>query len=206
MMNQDSQRVQETKDKIKDAFFELYAVKKIERISIKEITEKAKLNRGTFYVYYQDIYDLLEKVEDELIEELLEKIKGVATIILRDGDIFSFLPPLAFYQKFGKYLKVLLGNNGDPHFIYKIKAIIKKTLKELFRQEHIPMVPHMDYVMEYMASAQIGLISYWMQNDMELPIEELGSLIKELLLHGPIGFLKAHQAGSETANPAPIHN
>ncbi len=199
-MGHDSQRVKETKDRIKDAFFELYAVKKIERISIKEITEKANLNRGTFYVYYQDIYDLLEKSEDELIEELLEKIKGVATMILRDEDIFSFLPPLAFYQRYGGYLRVLLGNNGDPHFSYKIKTIIKKTLRELIRQEQIPTAPHLDYIMEYMASAQIGLISYWIQNDMELPIEEVGTLIKEIMLHGPIGLLKMQQINSDGAS------
>lgn len=199
-MNQDSQRVAETKEKIKDAFFELYATKKIERISIKEITEKAKLNRGTFYVYYQDIYDLLEKAENELIEELIEKVKPLATRILRDEDLFSFLPPLAFYQKNGKFLRVLLGNNGDPHFIFKIKSIMKKTIIELFLQEHIPMIPNQEYIMEFMASAQIGLISYWIQNDMELSIEELGNLMKQMLTHGPIGYLKWLQASSKSSS------
>jgi len=197
-MSQDSQRVMETKDRIKDAFFELYETKKIERISIKEITEKAQLNRGTFYVYYKDIYDLLEKTEDEMIEELVSKVKSLATMILRDEDIFSFLPPLSFYEKYRGYLRVLLGNNGDPHFIFKIKTIIKKTIVELFRQENIPMVPHQEYVMEFMASAQIGLISYWLQRDLELPIEELAALIKQLLLHGPIGYVKSFQINPES--------
>lgn len=199
-MNQDSQRVSETKERIKDAFYELYALKKIERISIKEITEKAKLNRGTFYVYYKDIYDLLEKSEDELIEELVEKVKGVATMILRDEDIFSFLPPLSFYERNGKYLRVLLGNNGDPHFIYKIKTIVKRTMMELFRQEHIPLIRNMDYVMEYIASAQIGMISYWIQNDMALSIEEIGNLMKQIILHGPVGFLKTMPASQDAAS------
>jgi len=197
-MSQDSQRVIETKERIKDAFFELYAAKKIERISIKEITEKARLNRGTFYVYYKDIYDLLEKTEDEMIEELADKIKSVAVKILRDEDIFSFLPPLSFYEKYGEYLRVLLGNNGDPNFIFKIKTIIKKTIVELFRQENIPMIPNQEYVMEFMASAQIGLISYWLQRNRELSIEELAALIKQLLLNGPIGYVKSFQINPES--------
>ena len=196
-MNQDSLKVTETKDKIKDAFFELYATKKIERISIKEITEKAKLNRGTFYVYYKDIYDLLEKAEDGLIEELIEKVKPLAAKIIRNEDIFSFLPPLAFYQKNGKYLRVLLGNNGDPQFVFKIKTIMKRTIVELFLQEHIPMIPNQEYVMEFLASAQIGLVSYWIQKDMEMTIEEIGNLMKQMLLHGPIGYLKSLQARPE---------
>lgn len=193
-MSSDSQRVSETKDRIKDAFFELYATKKIEKISIKEITDRARLNRGTFYVYYKDIYDLLEKAEDEFLEELVDKIKGVATMILRGGDIYSFLPPLAFYERYGKYLKVLLGTNGDPNFVYKLKDIVKKTITRLLLDENIPVVPRAEYIMEYMASAQIGLISYWIQSDLEMPVEEMGELIKEVSLHGPVGYIKGEYA------------
>jgi AcrR family transcriptional regulator len=189
-VNQESQRVLETKDKLREAFFELYEKKKIERISIKEITEIAQLNRGTFYVYYKDIYDLLEKTEDELIEELMEAVSNLIPRILRDEDLNPFLPPLEFYLRYSKILKILLGTNGDPNFIFKIKSIIKKTLREIFKKENIPPVEHLEYVMEYVSSAQIGIISYWLQNDMEIPIQTLGNMIKQIMLHGPVGFLR----------------
>jgi AcrR family transcriptional regulator len=189
-MNGESQRVLETKEKLRDAFFELYATKKIERISIKDITEIAQLNRGTFYVYYKDIYELLEKTEDELIEELMRKLKNIIIKILRDEDIDQFLPPMEFYQRYSKILRVLLGVNGDPNFIYKMKVIIKKTLRELLQKEKIPQFEYIEFVMEYISSAQIGIISYWLQNDMQPPVKELGDMIKKITLHGPIGFLK----------------
>lgn len=189
-MSNDSQRVIETKDRIKEAFFELYATKKIEKISIREITDKANLNRGTFYVYYRDIYDLLEKAEDELIEELVEKVKGIVGMIFKGGDIYDFMPPLSFYEKYSKFLKVLLGNNGDPNFVFKMKSIAKKTLTQLMEDQNIPKPPRAEYVMEYMTSAQVGLITFWLQNDMEMPVEELGELIKEISLHGPVGYVK----------------
>ncbi|HVI41246.1 MAG TPA: TetR/AcrR family transcriptional regulator [Anaerovoracaceae bacterium] len=201
-MSQDSQRVLETKDRIRDAFFELYATKKIERISIKEITEKAQLNRGTFYVYYKDIYDLLETTEDELIEELVEKIKGILTMILRDEDVIPFLPPLEFYERYSKLLRSLFGPNGDPNFVHKIKKIIKKTLREIFRKEQLPQVENLEYVMEYISSAQIGIISYWLvENNMELPVPELGNMIKQITLHGPVGYLKYQIDSSEGKQP-----
>lgn len=189
-MSQDSQRVTETKDKIRNAFFELYATKKIDKISIKEITDKAQLNRGTFYVYYKDIYDLLEKTEDEIVDELMVKVKDLITMILRDRNLDPFLPPLEFYQKYSKFLRVLLGENGDPNFIHKMKTIIKKTLRELIQKEDIPFVENMEYVMEYVSSAQIGIISFWLQNDMDVPVKELGNMIKKITLHGPVGYLK----------------
>lgn len=198
-MNKESQRVLDTKEKIREAFFKLYEEKKIERISIKEITEIAQLNRGTFYVYYKDIYDLLEKTEDELIEELMEKVKKIMTSILRDEAIDPFLPPLEFYQRYSMFLRVLLGAHGDPNFIFKIKAIIKKVLKEVLQKEKIPQFEHLEYVMEYISSAQIGIISYWLHNDMEVPISEMGEMIKQITLHGPVGFLKSEIVGNSVS-------
>jgi len=49
--------------KIIDAFIVIYEDNPIEKISIKMITDLAGLNRGTFYLHYIDIYDLLEKIE-----------------------------------------------------------------------------------------------------------------------------------------------
>ncbi len=200
-MNQESQRVTETKDKIRNAFFELYAEKKIDRISIKEITDKAQLNRGTFYVYYKDIYDLLDKTEDELIGELVVKLRELIPRILREENLDQFFPPLEFYQRYSKFLKILLGANGDPNFIHKIKTILKKTLREMLKNEQIPEVENMEYIMEFISSGQIGIISHWLSQDLALPINELGEMIKTVLLHGPVGYLKM-QLEKEENKPA----
>lgn len=200
-MNQESQRVTETKDRIRNAFFELYGEKKIDRISIKEITDRAQLNRGTFYVYYKDIYDLLEKTEDELIAELVVKLRDLIPRIIREENINPFLPPLEFYQRYSKFLKILLGANGDPNFIHKIKTILKKTIRELLQKEQIPEVENLEYVMEFLSSGMIGIISHWLANDMGLSIEVLGEMIKKIMNNGPLGFLKM-QLEAEESKPA----
>ncbi|HML35811.1 MAG TPA: TetR/AcrR family transcriptional regulator C-terminal domain-containing protein [Bacillota bacterium] len=190
MEKKESQRVTETKEKIRDAFFELYESKKIEKISIRDITDKAQLNRSTFYMYYRDIYDLLEKTEDEMRGELTGYIRDTVVRILREENVQPFLPPKRFFKRYYKFLRVLLSANGDPQFIYTMKKEVKVCLKEQLLKEQIPVHQHIDYVMEYIASAQIGLVSYWMQNEMEIPIEELGEMIKKISLNGPLGYLK----------------
>ena len=188
IMNKKSQRVIETKERIKNAFFELYAKKKIERISIKEITDKAEINRGTFYVYYKDIYDLLEKTENELIEEMLLKLKDIIAIFRHVESIEPYLP-FEFYQRNSKYLRVLLGENGNPNFVYKMKSVFKEAFGELFKTEKNIPIQHHEYVMEYILAAQIGVISFWLSKDMELPVAELGEMIRKITLLGPINFL-----------------
>ena len=53
-------RVRVTNMLIRRAFMELLKQKPLQNISIKELCEKAEINRGTFYAHYTDVYDLLK--------------------------------------------------------------------------------------------------------------------------------------------------
>jgi len=76
-----------------------------------------------------------------------------------------------------------------------MKTFMKKALLELLKKEGIPVVENMDYILEYVTSAQIGIISYWMvEKDMDLPISEIGAMIRGITNHGPVGYLKKQKA------------
>lgn len=53
----------ETREKIEKNFISLLEKKSINNITITEITKLAGINRRTFYVYYEDIYDLRNQIE-----------------------------------------------------------------------------------------------------------------------------------------------
>lgn len=42
------------------------SVKPSKSISVRELAERADINRGTFYIHYQDVNDLLQRLEDEM--------------------------------------------------------------------------------------------------------------------------------------------
>ena len=60
----------ETKRAIQEAFIELYKEEHLEKVTVGAISAKANVNRGTFYRYYQDVYDLLGQLEDQYIEKI----------------------------------------------------------------------------------------------------------------------------------------
>ena len=63
-------RVRYTKMVIKDAFISLLKEKPLNKITVKEICGLAEINRATFYKHYCDPFDLLEKMEQEILSNL----------------------------------------------------------------------------------------------------------------------------------------
>ena len=66
------QRNTETRGLIKEAFTVLMKEKGFQTLTVSDITRKAGINRGTFYLHYVDKYDLLEKLEEDLLDDLTE--------------------------------------------------------------------------------------------------------------------------------------
>ncbi|MDE6727985.1 MAG: TetR/AcrR family transcriptional regulator [Oscillospiraceae bacterium] len=67
-------RVQKTRGSIINAFLQLRAKKPLERITVKELADLAKINKATFYLHYKDIYDLSEQLENELFQSVFNSI------------------------------------------------------------------------------------------------------------------------------------
>lgn len=63
-------RIKRTQKSIKNAFYELIEEKGFDHISVKDITERAMISRNTFYLHYNDKFDLLNKICDELVFKL----------------------------------------------------------------------------------------------------------------------------------------
>ena len=59
-------RIEKTERGIKNAFIELRSRKPLEKITVKELCESARINKSTFYAHYKDIYDLSDAMEEEL--------------------------------------------------------------------------------------------------------------------------------------------
>lgn len=74
-------RKERTRRNIINAFIELRAKKPLEKITVKELSEKALINKATFYSHYKDIYDLSEQLEKETIETVLKSIPHPENLI-----------------------------------------------------------------------------------------------------------------------------
>lgn len=74
-------RVKRTRSNIINAFLKLRSSKPLEKITIKELSEEAQINKATFYLHYKDIYDLSDYLENEIIENIMSNIEHPDTVV-----------------------------------------------------------------------------------------------------------------------------
>lgn len=122
-------RILRTRQLIMDAFMQLVIEKDFKDMTIKDITERATVNRSTFYYHFLDKYDLLEKV---LAEDVLN---GVLTNV----NAQDALTPESMTNIFKSILKFHLGlrhqcSRSYEAFTPKIETIVKEELERIFSQ------------------------------------------------------------------------
>jgi len=177
-------------NRIIDAFMTIYADRPIEKISIKSITDLAGLNRGTFYLHYLDIYDLLENIEAKYHD--ISKYIATYSVdaLFSNKNLGDALPSKEFYSTNLKYYKILLCMDRKSN----LPQMIKKELKEAFRSKYdITNGNDTDlneYALEYISSAQVATIIHWIKKDMIIPLKEISELMQSLTTNGVLEYFE----------------
>lgn len=195
----DDRRAARTRRLIRNALSELIEEKGYNNISITDLTARADINRGTFYLHYTDKYDLLEQVENEVIQELHEAVKSAGYVSVQSMEYLSRLDPsemampfmikiFGYLKENSKFFKAILGPKGDPKFHIKLKKLIETNLFEknadnAFNKDTI-LVP-MEYFISYVLSAHLGVIQQWLNSGMDKSPEEMTLILSKMFLLGP---------------------
>lgn len=120
-------RVKRTINSIKAAFFELRKKKSLDKISVKELSELAMINKATFYLHYRDIYELSDKLETEIINKIIDEVKGISFTDKNDFRRFSEAISNAILKNSNE-IKTLFSGFENNHFINHLEDSLKKYL------------------------------------------------------------------------------
>lgn len=190
-------RIIKTKKAIRNALVGLIEEKSFEAITVTDLTERADVNRGTFYLHYEDKFDLLRKVEDEILNHIGKILTRDATVdffdnILDDQPIKSLVELFTFISDNKKLFKAILGPTGDRQFYNNLKSYIidlmfnrNKENNHLLAQSDISP----EYFTAYVSSAHLGIIEHWLNKDLDLTPHELATLLTKMFKIGPSGVL-----------------
>ena len=176
-MGQDA-RVRYTKMIIQEKFLSLLEQKPLSRVTVKEICTLAEINRTTFYKYYSDAFDLMDKIEAGILTELREAVSHSL-----DGGLQSTLiRMLEKMQEKSALYTTLFSENGDPSFPVKIFQICNEDFAESIPRQ-LPGLTGSQQVLVYIYTAQgcSGILTYWIKTGMQEAPEEIAAFISRLI-------------------------
>jgi AcrR family transcriptional regulator len=178
-------RIRRTRKLLQQAFIELTVEKGFAALTVRDITERAMVNRSTFYRHYLDKYDLLEKYMDEVFEltNIAEKVPVTAEDSGSGESASEPVPEgllnlLKHVQVFADFYRVMLGPKGDPLFTQLFRRNSERRYRYLIAfydnaTAADPNAPPLDLRLSYASYASVGSIAWWLENDQPCTAEQL---------------------------------
>lgn len=166
---------------LKDSLIALLEVKPLTKITVKEICEKADVNRSTFYAHYQDQYDLLEKTEEEVIRNIEKALNEYD--VSKDEESLELVEILLKYaaDNFDLFYTLLIINQ-DHSFEKKVMELARKYLIKNWGNILDSDSMLYEYGGTFVISGSIYVIKQWMVNDMDRSPREMAKLINSFKL------------------------
>ena len=165
------------------ALLELLEKKDIEFITVTEIAKKAGVNRSTFYLHYDNVYELLEEVIDNLNREFIGSFerKSPPNINSKEDAFLvtenQLVPYLEFCKKHKRVLSLVY---QKPHLFQKNLAkkrmydkVFYPAISQFIKEETKKV-----YLLEFFTEGVVGIIHKWIELDCVTPIEEVVEIIK----------------------------
>ncbi|HHO5212226.1 TPA: TetR/AcrR family transcriptional regulator [Staphylococcus aureus] len=174
-----------TQRNIKNALVSLLENNKFDFITINQIVEEAEITKSTFYRYYDDKYELISEIEEEILEHIhkeRQKIdENASEKNLLDIEMFKYL--FETLEPYSNTIYRLLGYNGDSSFEMKLKNEISRRFIDIEQRNHISQV-RADLVKEYVFVIMIKTLQYWSAHKDEVDIDEIALTIRDIQLKG----------------------
>ncbi len=185
----DDRRVKYTKMVLKESFINLLEKKDLSQISIKEICEDADINRATFYAHYSDQYDLLKKIEEELLENVKVYIAEFDMTKDEMDSVFLAEKIFEYLKENARVCKLLLSKHGDFEFQKEIMVLVyDKIISELTGNHKLTM-EDAEYVYSFTITGSVGIVQKWLDDDMKKSARYMAEMVLKLTT-GLINLLK----------------
>lgn len=182
-------RVEKTRNAIINALKEMIIEKDFNEITIKELAERANINRKTFYLHYESMEEILFDVTVELSEQVFESLNNKGFF---DPNVIGITPLIETINELinsnYELTRKLISANSYRFFSRNIKDLIKDAVIRKIKK-HIDMSEYkMNLVGDFIASGLSKLLKDWFENQ-QLTINEVSAFASNLIYGGIKGII-----------------
>lgn len=156
-----NQRFLENEKRIIESFLELLNKYDISKITVKAICEKSNINRSTFYSHYNDVYDLLTKLEISMNKKIISQFH-----VTDNNDYFFttedfFIPFLTFMSKKQNFYKACLKKRTSFPIDTGFKELFQTVVKPNCLKHGITNEDEMMYYLVFFQSGITMILKRW---------------------------------------------
>jgi AcrR family transcriptional regulator len=181
-MKKQPQHTAKTKQNLINAFWELAQLQGMGKVTITAITKNAGLNRSTFYEYFTDMADLIHQAENDIMDDLRERMTRILDKYKSNDVSFVLQHIVDVFALYEDKLLLLISKNGDPNFMNAMKAKTTTFFREYFKTTENNMLS--EFVTVYVISALTGLFTYWHESGRKISILEFAQIVHSLIAKG----------------------
>jgi AcrR family transcriptional regulator len=190
-------RVRRTRKRLSRALLELIMEQDYESITIQDITDRADLNRATFYLHYGSKEELLIVSLEERFDELVGRFDQLSAERPIWEEKQSILLTFQHVGENANLYKVLLSERGMGYLIHRIVDYIaelsSKQLQDSLPQEATLNIPS-GLISRHVAGSLFALLSWWVTNDMPYSAEYMTNIMHQLCVNGTLSAVElAHE-------------
>lgn len=171
-------RAKQTDELIVRTFLEIMQKKTLNKITVKEICDKAQINRTTFYKHYLDVYDLNEKIE----KGLFESYYGLFEVLETNGIEQGIIEMLSRIKQNADTYKLLFGANKNSFFNEKLAEFIYNEITPLLCETPLfgKQVENV-WFYNFLVWGCGGFVHNWVTNGMQEPVEDVAAFIEKMI-------------------------
>ncbi len=189
-------RVTRTRKMLNDALITLLNEKPYNRITVVDITERANVNRKTFYLHYETKDHLLQSVTDEILGELFGRAEAAQRLELSIEEMQRYMAGriFAYVKKHRTFFEVMFERKAMTDFVQYMKRYFARFYEEkLADLDENKLDVQKDVIASYIGSAYVGVIHSWLNDGLRQSPEEMTRQMILLNFQGPIQIVKNSQ-------------
>ena len=180
-------RIKRTKMLLQNALVDLMLEKAVGKISVKELTQKADVNRSTFYLHYLDIYDMLEQMENEFVETIQGFFHDFFTPLPTSMPLTLFVNISEWLEQYKEYYVKLLRGSASGYIFEELESRIRDEFLTLLYlifldEESLDLRTRVNFTV----SGTVGVLRMWVMEGGNISLVELSETIDDILNNGMI--------------------
>jgi AcrR family transcriptional regulator len=160
--NLSNRNARRTRKLIQEAYIELMKEKQYYKITVRELTEKADINRSTFYRHYIDLDDLMDDIQKGICEDVHNTVAGIKREGYEEGKHPFHVKVFEALKEHEEKCMILSGPNGETEFIYRLLTAMGDAMYDGWSSYYKDDVPE-DLPM-YVSYSVFGILGLFLKN------------------------------------------